>query len=181
MKKDFLTNKLPNDLTYIKDIEATYDENVDMYQIQKGEDNFYLKKASMFDFIKVFYYKEAILMILIFAGSFFIDKYIFGIILVMSGLCFYLIKKNKTDIYLRYTGIITWVIVIFAFSSVLFAVLSIIKTNAFMYAVLFFFFTFLVMALDFTIKLFNKFQNKVFLIENETGNKLKGYMAWEKD
>ena len=180
--KELLTNKLPNDLTFIKTIKADCNDESDECTINLDDNKYILKKTNIWDFFKTFYFKEVILFIAIFLGMFFINKYMFLFYILTGAVYYFIIKKDLIKEYIKYNFIVKGIIVISSFTGVIFGVMSLVKSYSYLlnYAVMSFFVLFLIASLDMFVRIKNLYGRKpIYYIVDELGNRLKGYLVWE--
>lgn len=177
----FLTNKLAFDLDYVKEVDANYDKNENVYKIKKDNQEYILEKANFLTFLRTFYFKETLFYILIFVFSIFWNKIFFITILSVSLFYFFIIKTDKEEIYFKNKLIINGIVLILTVITIVMGAFSFFNPLLFNYAIISFLMIYLFIVGDSFVKIYSVYNDSVYTVRDENFNKIKGYMAWKKE
>ena len=174
----YFTNKLKNDLEFIKEVNVTEEDGIK--KIIKNNKEFFLKKTNILSFFKTFYLKDLILFILVFAFSFIFGKYTIFISAVILIIYAYVIIENKN--YLKYLKYIKTVITLSFIISIILLIISLFYEKYFNLAVNFFYTSYLLYGFNFFTIIYSQFKNKsfYFIQGSDNENLLKGYLVWQE-
>ena len=179
----FLTNKLPYDLEFTKELKnIQYNEENKCYTVKKENEEFCLKKTDVIFFLKTFYLKESLLYIGSILLSFFLGK-IFVLSALITILLYGLVYTDEDKAQKIHNKFNKYFIILTGGIGFIIATLVLISffvTISFTYISFLFYILYLSFTMNFILGFYFKYKDRLFLIEQDN-QIVKGYIAWKKN